>query len=194
MEWPGWLADLTNRNSVLAPIVFVGVLVAGLLFIRYTGPGNNLYAIGGNPEACRRAGVRVDRIRAGAWLVVGLLSGFAGIALMSRLGLLLAGRVLSDLVLAVVVAVLLGGVALSGGRGSLLGASLALLVWEVTRDGIIMTGVSPTGMARAQIGFLILAVTLATFRGDDGEHRHGSNSDREPQTSSESVRTDDGEL
>ncbi|MCY3663833.1 MAG: hypothetical protein OXH28_13580 [bacterium] len=196
MEWspPGWLADLTSANRVLAPIVFVGVLLAGLLFIRYTGPGNHLYAIGGDPEACRRAGVRVDRIRAGAWLVVGLLSGFAGIAHMSRFGLLPPGRISSDLVTAAVVAVLLGVVALSGGRGSLLGASLALLVWEVTRNGMIMTGVSPTGMARAQIGFLILAITLATFRRDNGEHRHGSNSDCEPQISSESARTGDGEL
>ena len=195
-EWsaPGWLADLTYLNGVLAWIVLVGVLVAGLLFIRYTGPGNHLYAIGGDPEACRRAGVRVDRIRAGAWLVVGLLSGFAGIAHMSRLGRLLPLLDYSDLVRAAVVAALLGGVALSGGRGSLLGASLALLVWEVTRNGIIVTGVSPTGQARAQIGFLILAITLATFRRDDGEHRYDSNSDCEPQISSESVQTGDGEL
>ena len=195
MEWssPGWLADLTSGNRVPAPIVFVGVLVAGLLFIRYTGPGNHLYAIGGNPEACRRAGVRVDRIRAGAWLVVGLLSGFAGIAHMSRFGLLPLGRISSDLVTAAVVAVLLGVVALSGGRGSLLGASLALLVREVTRNGIIMTGVSPTGQARAQIGFTILAIIIATFRRDDGDYRHGSNSDCEPQVGSGGVRTSDGD-
>lgn len=190
-EWrsPGWLADLAYGNRVLAPIVFVGVLVAGLLFIRYTGPGNNLYAIGGDPATCRRAGVRVDRIRAGAWLVVGLLSGFAGIAFMSRSGSLLLSRTSSDLVTTVVVAVLLGGVALSGGRGSLLGASLALLVWEVTRNGIILTDwVSPPGTAGAQTGLLILAITLATFRRDDGEHRHGSNSNCEPPINSESVR------
>ena len=66
--------------------VFAGVLVGGMWFMRHSFIGNNLYAIGGNASACRNVGMKVDRIRMWSYVAMAILSGIAGIALMSRGG------------------------------------------------------------------------------------------------------------
>ena len=148
-------------------IIFVAVLVAGLLFMRYSTLGNYLYAIGGNAEACRNVGVKVNRIRAGSYVGTSLLSGIAGITLMSQGGTALPSA-LDGGELEIIAAVLLGGVALTGGRGSLFGTLLGLVILGVIDNGMILTSVPAYWQWVVRGGILIAAVTLDSFRRGGG--------------------------
>lgn len=151
----------------VALLVMLGIMAAGILFMRYSVLGNYLYAIGGNSEACRNVGVKVDRIRFGTYMATALLSGLAGIILMSQGGTAQPAA-LNGAELDIFTSVLLGGVALTGGRGSLFGTLLGLFIVGVITNGFILIGLDIywQGVARGVI--LILAVALDSIRRGGG--------------------------
>jgi len=118
---------------ILATIV---CLVAWVILSR-TVLGRTIYAIGANASAARLAGLRPMRIRFGLFVATGLLTGLAGLILASLMnaGQPTAGR---GFELTVVAAVILGGTSLSGGRGTLFGTVLGVLVLKVIDNGIII--------------------------------------------------------
>ena len=75
-----WLGRgrLFGNNLPISLVVFLGILILTMFFMRRTVTGQHLYAIGGNPVACRNTGVKVDRLRSSAYMFTGLLAGFAG--------------------------------------------------------------------------------------------------------------------
>lgn len=148
-------------------IVFIAALILAYLFLRYTFIGNYIYAIGGNSEACRNAGVNVDFFRFGTYVFTGLLSGIAGLILMSQAGTAMP-IALSGAELDIIAAVLLGGIALSGGRGSLVGTFLGILIIGVLNNGLILTGVEIYWQMVLRGLILIVAVTLDSFRKGGG--------------------------
>ncbi len=148
-------------------IVFLVVLVLAYLFLRSTYLGNYIYAVGGNSEACRNAGVAVDRIRAGTYVFTAMLSGLAGLILMSQSGTA-TPIALSGAELDIITAVLLGGIALSGGRGSLFGTFLGILIIGVVNNGLVLTGVQIYWQMVVRGLILIIAVTLDSFRKGGG--------------------------
>lgn len=114
----------------IAGLLLVGVLALAHVLLTRTRFGYRLKASGGNPESARRAGINVQRVRVLAFVLSGLSAGLAGLILAGRLGTgyPLAG---ANLELDAIVAVVLGGTALSGGRGSVIrsvGGVLALTV------------------------------------------------------------------
>jgi ribose/xylose/arabinose/galactoside ABC-type transport system permease subunit len=148
-------------------IIFIVVLVIAYLFLRYTFLGNYVYAIGGNSDACRNAGVPVDWIRAGTYIFTAVLSGFAGLILMSQAGTA-QPIALSGAELDIITAVLLGGIALSGGRGSLFGTFLGILIIGVVNNGLVLAGVQIYWQMVVRGLILIVAVTLDSFRKGGG--------------------------
>jgi ribose transport system permease protein len=118
---------------IVAAIVFV----LSYVLLRYTTLGRYLYAVGANPKAARLSGLRAERLRLFAFVVTGLLVGVAGLVLVSLMnaGQPTAGR---GFELVVVAAVILGGTSLSGGRGTLTGTLLGVLVLKVIDNAIIL--------------------------------------------------------
>src|SRR5581483_7638138 len=121
----------------------IPVIVAALFFavayvlLRHTTLGRYLYAIGANQKAARLSGIRAERLKLFAFVVTGLLVGVAGLVLVSLMnaGQPTAGR---GFELTVVAAVILGGTSLAGGRGTLLGTLLGVLVLKVIDNAIIL--------------------------------------------------------
>ena len=148
-------------------IIFLILLVLAYLFLRYTITGNYIYAIGGNSEACRNSGIKVDRIRFGVYIFTAMLSGVAGLILMSQAGTA-TPVALSGAELDIIAAVLLGGIALSGGRGSLLGTFLGSLLIGMINNALILTQVQIYWQMVARGILLIIAVTLDSFRRGGG--------------------------
>lgn len=148
-------------------IIFFTLLVAGILFMRYSVIGNYLYSIGGNTDTCRNVGIKVDRTRAGAYILTAVLSGIAGITLMSQSGTALPSA-LNGAELDIITAVLLGGIALTGGRGGLFGTFLGLLIIGVITNGFILTGVQIYWQSVVRGLILILAVALDSLRRGGG--------------------------
>ena len=161
----GLLSD--NRSQSIIEIRGVPIVVPIALFILWLGTfvldrtryGRYIYAIGGNPEAARRAGVKVVMIRWTAFIVCSSLSVVAGIFLASRVGSVdaAAGR---TIVLSGVAAAVVGGVSLFGGRGRLLHAAIGALVIAVIENGLLLLNL-PAGYNLVFTGaVLILAATV----------------------------------
>jgi ribose transport system permease protein len=120
--------------SFLATLLF-GLILALTRFGRYT------YAIGSNPEAARRAGIKVDRHLIKVYALSGLLAGLAGILDLAYFGTTtISGHPLDNLT--VITAVVIGGVSLFGGRGSMLGTFFGVFIPELLATGLIILGVN----------------------------------------------------
>ncbi|AZO56348.1 MULTISPECIES: ABC transporter permease [unclassified Mesorhizobium] len=141
------LASFTDLGAgYVGPVpVPVPVILAALIFVvayvtlRFTTLGRYLYAVGANEKAVRLSGVRSERLKLFAFVVTGLCVGVAGMILSSLMnaGQPTAGR---GFELTVIAAVILGGTSLLGGRGSLFGTLLGVLVLKVIDNGIIILG------------------------------------------------------
>lgn len=120
--------------SFLATLLF-GLVLAFTRFGRYT------YAIGSNPEAARRAGIKVDRHLIKVYALSGLMAGLAGILDLGYFSTTtISGHPLDNLV--VITAVVIGGASLFGGRGSMLGTFIGVFIPELLATGLIIVGVN----------------------------------------------------
>ncbi|MBW7864081.1 MAG: ABC transporter permease [Candidatus Hydrogenedentes bacterium] len=154
-----WLGrhQLFGRLPV-SVVLFLAVLAAGYVLLNHTRFGRYVRAIGGNEESARLSGVPVVRVK---WLVYalgGVLAVTAGLMLTSRLGSGDPKVGLGD-ELAVIAAVVVGGTSLSGGRGSILGTFVGLLVVSVLNSGLNWVGVETFGQ-QVTLGLVILAAVL----------------------------------
>jgi ribose transport system permease protein len=140
------------------PVVVMLVLggAAGLWAAR-SGTGRHVYAIGGSELAARLSGVAVGRVKVGVYTFAGLMSGLAGVLLTAYLGNA-QGNQGETLELDVIAAVVVGGVSLSGGEGSILGALLGALLMRILRNGLVLQGVQ----AEYQLVVLGLVIWLAS--------------------------------
>jgi ribose transport system permease protein len=122
------------------PVIFAAVIFAvAWVTLRFTTLGRYLYAVGANERAVRLSGLRSERLKLFAFVATGLCVGVAGMVLASLMnaGQPTAGR---GFELTVIAAVILGGTSLLGGRGSLFGTLLGVLVLKVIDNGIIILG------------------------------------------------------
>jgi ribose/xylose/arabinose/galactoside ABC-type transport system permease subunit len=142
------------------------LLIAFVYFLRYRPLGRQIQAVGGNPEVARLAGYNVKRIKFICFVVCSLLAGIAGILLSSRLGsaVHVAGLGFEFQVVAMVV---LGGVSLAGGVGSLLGVALGVLILSFLSNGLGMLNL-PTEWQLVITGVIIVAAV--SF--DEMKRRH----------------------
>ena len=121
-------------------ISFLATLLFGLI-LAYTRFGRYTYAIGSNPEAARRAGIKVDRHLIKVYALSGLMAGLAGILDLGYFSTTtISGHPLDNLV--VITAVVIGGASLFGGRGSMLGTFIGVFIPELLATGLIIVGVN----------------------------------------------------
>ena len=139
---------------VLALFAVVVLLIAGYYLRSYRG-GRELYAIGSDPAAARLTGIPVGRRVFAAFVVSGILAGLAGVLYAARFGTLDANAGLG-MELGVVAAVVVGGVAIFGGSGSVYGAALGAVLLTTIGSALPVLGINPFWQ-RAAVGTLILA-------------------------------------
>jgi D-xylose transport system permease protein len=139
---------------VLAVLVGYGVLLGRTRFGRY------IYAIGGNAEAARRAGVNTNRIRVLAFALCGLTAGITGIIYASYLGSISSNVNGGQNVLYAVAAAVIGGTSLFGGRGKMMDALLGGLVVGVIYNGLQLLGLTASAQLMWTALVLVAAVTV----------------------------------
>jgi D-xylose transport system permease protein len=156
-----------NRGSAFSPLSGVPWVVAVVLvflvlttvLLGRTKFGRYVYAIGGNAEAARRAGINLNRIRVTAFALCGLMGGVTGILYASFLGSISNNVNGGQIVLYSVAGAVIGGVSLFGGRGRMLGAVLGGFVVAVIYNGVILLGLGAAGQY-IWTGFVLLAAVL----------------------------------
>jgi D-xylose transport system permease protein len=164
-----------NRGSVLLAVrglpwvvlVVLAVLVVYTVLLGRTRLGRYVYAIGGNAEAARRAGVNTNRIRVVAFALCGLTAGITGIIYASYLGSISSGVNGGQNVLYAVAAAVIGGTSLFGGRGKMLDAVLGGLVVGVIANGLQLLGLTAAAQLiwTALVLLAAVAVDALTRRG-----------------------------
>lgn len=154
-------------------LIWVLALVAGLVHVmlRYTRVGRNIYAVGGNDTAARLSGIKINRYILGVFILAGVVAALAGILITARTG---SGQPVSGsegLEFQSITAAALGGVALRGGKGSMSGTILAVILLGVLLNGMSLLGVNPFWQNVVQGTLLVAAVTVQQLR--NGERRVG---------------------
>jgi D-xylose transport system permease protein len=142
-------------------VILLGVctLVAELL-MRRTRYGAKLYAIGGNPEAARLAGINVESAVFRNFLIAGVAYGITGIALTARVSGAVGGSAGLFLELDAIAAAIIGGTSLAGGRGRILGALLGALLMGSLNNGMSLMNVSTFYQETARGMVLLVAVAI----------------------------------
>jgi D-xylose transport system permease protein len=143
-------------------LVVLVVLVAWSFLLGRTRFGRYVYAIGGNAEAARRAGINLSRIRVLAFVLAGLTAGVMGIIYSSQLGSVSSNVPGGQNVLFAVAAAVIGGTSLFGGRGTMLGAVLGGLIVAVIYNGLQLLGLGASPQYIWTAVVLLAAVTIDT--------------------------------
>lgn len=155
-------------RSVTAPIsvptlVWIAVMALATLWLAVTRPARHLYAVGGNEQTARLAGVPVGQVKIGIYTASGLLSGLAGIMLVIRSssGVPLGGM---GWELDTIAAIVIGGTNLFGGEGRLLRAMMGVLIYQMIANIMNLSGVDPYYQDIVRAGVIVAAVGYAMFR------------------------------
>jgi ribose transport system permease protein len=148
------------------PIMFLILVVVALIaafILSLTTLGRHIYAVGGNREAARVSGVKVDRVRIFCYVVSGVMAGITGILLASRLG---QGTpvVGSSYELWAIAATVIGGTSLFGGEGTVLGALVGAAIMGVMQNGMVLLNVSSYLQSIVLGVVLVIAVVYDTLR------------------------------
>jgi ribose transport system permease protein/L-arabinose transport system permease protein len=160
------LPDLGGRAWTGVPMLFLIFLVVAALFhviMKYTDFGRSVYAIGGNETAARLAGINVRRMKVLMYVLCGATAGLAGVLLTARTT---SGNPINGegFELQAITAVFLGGAATTGGKGTIVGTVLAVILVGVLNNGMNLLGVG-TFYQRVALGVLLIAaVALAQWR------------------------------
>jgi simple sugar transport system permease protein len=149
--------------SLSLPIlVLLGVLIVTSVLLNKTTIGRKIYALGGNREAAKRMGFNILGLHLFVYCYLGLLAGIAAIV-QAQIVQTVAPNAIVGRELEVVAAVVLGGASLAGGRGSLLGTILGVMLVAVMQNGLVLFGVS-SYWHKVVIGIVILvSVSLTAY-------------------------------
>jgi ribose/xylose/arabinose/galactoside ABC-type transport system permease subunit len=166
-----FIIALGQGNWGIVPIMVVFlpiVIISAHWFYNYTIFGNRVKAIGGNEIAARLSGINVRRNKIFTYALCGLLCGLAGLIITGRLnsGNPNAG---TNFDMDSIAAVIVGGTALSGGSGTILGTMLGALLMGVIRNGLVLLGVNMYWQTVATGAIIILVCALDGFSKKKGE-------------------------
>lgn len=157
----GVIAVLTRAGGLPLPVLILAVLLVGASYLTtQTRYGVHLYAVGGNREAAKRAGIPVSRMVMYSFLALGVCTTIAGVTDASRLLGVSNSSGGGPLMLNAIAAAVVGGTSLFGGRGSAWSALLGALVIGSISNGVQLLGYSPAVQDFATGGVLIVAVAM----------------------------------
>ena len=157
----------TKGVPIVAPLI-LAILIAGTFLLSRTAFGRHIYAVGGNAEAARRAGINVKRVRTIAFVLCSALAAVAGMLFASRMNSISPSTGGSSTLLYAVGAAVIGGVSLFGGKGRMHDAILGGLVVAVIDNGMGLLGYG------AGIQYLVTGAVLLVSAGVDAISRRGA--------------------
>ena len=149
-----------ERGFPVAFVIVIIFLVFWTWVAERTTFGRHVYAVGGNTEAARRAGINVQRIKVQVFMISGLMAGFGGVIFAARLNSVDLNAGGSTLLLDAISAAVIGGTSLFGGRGRVISALLGALVISTVANGIDLLGYSSAIKYMVTGLILLAAVTL----------------------------------
>lgn len=151
--------------------IFLGLSVILSLVLKYTKFGRRIYAVGSNPDAAFLAGIQVKNFKLGVYGLSGAMVALAALTQMSRLGtgnpLMGSGREID-----VIAAVVVGGTALSGGKGSIWGTVIGVILMGSIKNAMNVIGISPHWQY-VFMGVVIILSVLASYIGGTRTSRKG---------------------
>lgn len=158
------IANLPDAYTFIGVTKFLGIrlevwiaflVIGGAAYVmRYTVVGRQIYAIGGNVEAARAAGVRVDRVIFGLFVLAGFLAALSGLVLTSRIASVSNGQG-ANIIFTVFAATVIGGIDLNGGKGRIIGAATGVLLLGIIQNLLVLLEV-PAFWVTAIYGAVIL--------------------------------------
>jgi len=144
-------------------VIFVVLAVIAHIVVSNTAYGRKLFVVGGNPEVARLAGINPATIKLAGFVISGMSASIGGMLLMSRI---ITGNPTIGLgwELTVIATVVIGGVSLFGGAGSIPGAIIGLFIMQVVTSGLMLVGVNPFWQTVAVGVIMIIAVAIDVLR------------------------------
>ena len=157
MTFFGNTFHLGQTSVTYGTALMLGLYLLTWLVLRETAPGRHLYAVGNNPEAARLTGIATGRVLLGVYMIAGVFYGIAALLSVARMGVGDPQGGQTDN-LDSITAVVLGGTSLFGGRGSIVGTLVGVLIVGVFRNGLTLMGVPSVYQILVTGVLVILAV------------------------------------
>jgi rhamnose transport system permease protein len=169
--YPEWFFKLGQGDTLGVPTqvwILVLAAIAAAVVLGRTTFGRSTYALGANETAARFSGIAVDRTKLLIYSASGVAAGLAAVIFVSRVSTTRSDMG-SGLELDAVTAVVLGGTSIFGGKGSIGGTVLGLILIQALRDGLALAGVKGDGTIVVIGAVLILAILVSNFVGREGD-------------------------
>jgi simple sugar transport system permease protein len=144
--------------------VCVALFAAGIVLLGYTGFGRSLYAIGGNVDAAKAAGIRTDRVLWIALVVASVLAALGGLLLSGRLASVAASQG-NGAIFTVFAAAVIGGVSLNGGKGTMFGAFTGILLLFMIQNVLTLAGVPAQWIGALNGAIILIALVVSRITG-----------------------------
>ena len=157
-----WILN-KDRGVPFALLLVVGALLVWTFVAKRTTFGRHVYAVGGNAEAARRAGINVPRIRIVVFMIAGFMSGLGGIVLAARLNSVDLNAGGGTLLIDAIAAAVIGGTSLFGGRGEIRNALIGAALIYTIQAGMFIKGYTTGTVFIVTGAILLLAVTFDTI-------------------------------
>ena len=141
-------------------LIFLAVTVLAAILFRYVNIGRKIYAVGGNIAAAELAGLNVVRIKLFAYILCGATIGLAGTIYASMVGTISASTTGSSLGFQILAAALIGGLSINGGKGTVLGSFLGVVLLGVIKNGLILSKVSEYWIDAVTGAVILIALAI----------------------------------
>ncbi len=161
--YPDWFFVLGQGEVLGVPTqlwIFIALAIVAGLVLTYTTFGRATYAVGANETAARFSGINVDRTKLLIYTAAGLVSGIAAVIFVSRVSTTRSDMG-TGVELDVITAVVLGGTSIFGGRGTIIGTVVGLVLVQALKNGLALSGVKGDGTI-VVIGLVLILAILAS--------------------------------
>lgn len=154
------IANLSIGGQMFMPIIY-WLLIAFIMYwiSKHTAFGRHVFAVGSNERASRLSGINTERVKRAVYAIMGLLVGCAAVLQVSRIGAMDYANAGSGYEMDAIAAVIVGGTSMAGGRGSISGTILGVLIIAVMNNLLNLIGVPPF-LREAFKGFIVIAAVL----------------------------------
>jgi rhamnose transport system permease protein len=162
-SFPDWLTGLAQNNFIgpfpITIFLFIGFFVLAYIVLQHTAFGRYVTVVGNNRAGAEYAGIDVRRVKMALFVASSLMAAFAGLLYAARLGNIRANAA-EGFELDIITIVLLGGISIFGGKGTMIGVGLSLLVVLNMRNGLSLANVSGNAQTSIVGVLLILSVLI----------------------------------
>jgi simple sugar transport system permease protein len=170
----GYLGAASIGQVPVSLIVAVVIFILTGLFLRYHRAGRAIYAVGGNQAAARAAGIKVERVKIGVYVVGSMLAAIGGLMEAGRVSAVTGQQGYGEgIIFSVFAAAVIGGVSLKGGRGNMVGAASGVILLGIVSDILDLAQVSNYWIEAIDGAVILFALFLARVVGGESTAEEG---------------------